>query len=68
MHFLCDARGLIPRPETEILVERALTYLKNNPTAHVLDLGTGSGCIGVVLATEFPAATVTASDVSESAL
>lgn len=68
LDFLCDARGLIPRPETEILVERALDVLKNSPRAHVLDLGTGSGCIAVVLATEFPEASITASDVSEDAL
>ena len=68
LDFLCDARGLIPRPETEILVERAIDVLKDSPQAHVLDLGTGSGCIAVVLAKMYPMATITASDVSEEAL
>jgi release factor glutamine methyltransferase len=68
LKFLCDARSLIPRPETEILVEHTLKVLRKHPTAHVLDLGTGSGCIAVVLATEAPAAHVTASDVSPEAL
>lgn len=68
LEFLCDARGLIPRPETEILVERAIDVLKNTPQAHVLDLGTGSGCIAVVLAKEYPMATIIASDVSPEAL
>ncbi len=57
---------LIPRPETEELVE---LMLKEIPTdAHVLDIGTGSGCIAVTLSKELPLAEVTAWDVSDEAL
>jgi release factor glutamine methyltransferase len=57
---------LIPRPETETLVEAALSYLM--PHASCLDLGTGSGAIAVSLACERADATVTATDLSEYAL
>jgi release factor glutamine methyltransferase len=60
---------LIPRPETEILVERAIGLLRKTaePPA-VLDLGTGSGCIAVSLAKHLPQARIAASDISEAAL
>lgn len=64
---------LIPRPETEQLVELAAKYLaprnagQAQPT-RVLDFGTGSGCVAVVLAKQFPAAEIHASDISEAAL
>ena len=57
---------LIPRPETETLVEAALERIA--PDARVLDLGTGSGAIAVTLACERPQARMTASDVSAEAL
>lgn len=57
---------LIPRPETELLVELALERLP--PDAHVLDLGTGSGAIAIAIAHIRPDATVTALDFSEAAL
>jgi release factor glutamine methyltransferase len=57
---------LIPRPETETLVEAALSHLA--PGASCLDLGTGSGAIAVTLACERPDARVTATDVSPGAL
>lgn len=59
---------LIPRPETELLVERALQYI---PTAHcstVADLGTGSGAIALAIAHERPRAEVIATDISPDAL
>jgi len=59
---------LIPRPETELLVEAALERLPKDLPAQVLDLGTGSGCIAVTLALERPDCTVTAVDISVSAL
>lgn len=57
---------LIPRPETEELVERMLKLV--SPTARILDVGTGSGCIAVSLSCELPEADVRAWDVSDEAL
>jgi len=64
--FEVDAAVLIPRPETELLVELALERLP--PRGRVLDMGTGSGAIAVALAHTRPDALVTALDVSEAAL
>lgn len=66
--FLVDARVLIPRPETELLVERALALLAETPAPRIADIGTGSGCIAITLAAERPDALVIATDVSEGAL
>lgn len=64
--FLCDSRGLIPRPETEELVE---LVLKMSPEARTfLDVGTGSGVIALSLAMARPMAKVTACDISKAAL
>lgn len=62
-----DRRALIPRPETEYLIEQVLDRVTLPPAA-ILDLGTGSGAIALVLATKWPAATVTAVDQSADAL
>jgi release factor glutamine methyltransferase len=59
---------LIPRPETELLVEQALLHLPPGQPLRVLDLGTGSGCVAVTLALERPHAIVTAADRSPAAL
>jgi release factor glutamine methyltransferase len=60
---------LIPRPETELLVERALQKMEEDPRLTVvLDLGTGSGCIALSVAQENPRAEVYASDISGDAL
>jgi release factor glutamine methyltransferase len=59
---------LIPRPETELLVETALTWMKGKSAARIADVGTGSGCIAVSLALEHPGACITAVDISHSAL
>lgn len=59
---------LIPRPETELLVERALAHLDDHTNAQVADLGTGSGAIAAALASERPDWQITASDRSAAAL
>lgn len=59
---------LIPRPDTELLVERALAALPPDQPVDILDLGTGSGCIAITLALECPNAHVTAVDRSPAAL
>lgn len=59
---------LIPRPETEHLVQEAIGWLNDRHGAQVVDVGTGSGCIAITLALESPHVIVTATDVSEAAL
>ncbi len=59
---------LIPRPETELLVELGIAKLKGVDHPKILELGTGSGCIAVSLALELPDAAVTAIDISKNAL
>jgi release factor glutamine methyltransferase len=60
---------LIPRPETELLVERAIAWLQAHPDfRHVADVGTGSGCIGIALAVNIPDLHVMGSDISSAAL
>ena len=64
--FIVNPLVLIPRPETEYLVEAALA-LTHKPS-HLLDIGTGSGILAITLALELPHATVTATDISAPAL
>jgi release factor glutamine methyltransferase len=60
---------LIPRPETELLVERAIGWLHEHPDFHhAADIGTGSGCIGIALAAAIPNLQVMGSDISPAAL
>ncbi len=59
---------LIPRPETELLVEIGLAELSHQPQGIVLDVGTGTGCIAVSVAASAPQVTVLATDVSTAAL
>jgi release factor glutamine methyltransferase len=63
-----DARALVPRPETEVVVERCLALLRDQPEPRVLDLGTGTGAIGLAIADEHPGARVTGVDDSPAAL
>ena len=65
--FLCDARALIPRPETEELAEMILKLLTAGPL-DILDMGCGSGVLGLTLAAESPESHVTLADISEEAL
>ena len=59
---------LIPRPETELLVEACLPILAQQQQAKILDLGTGSGCIALALAKEFPSAQIIACDISATCI
>ena len=63
-----DRRALIPRPETEIVVERALEHIRDRSEPDVLDVGTGTGAIALAIADEHEGARVTAIDVSLDAL
>lgn len=67
--FFVDENVLIPRPETEELVDWVLqTYPDKNYPLHILDIGTGSGCIAISLAKFLPKSVVTAIDVSPKAI
>jgi release factor glutamine methyltransferase len=76
LKFMVDKRVLIPRPETELLVEAVVERLKAADGAlggralpvRIVDVGTGSGCIAIALAKELPNAEITALDVSKDAL
>ena len=65
--FLCDKRAMIPRPETEQLVEVLKSKIRN-PKSEIMDVGTGSGVIALCLAAEFPGAQILAVDISNDAL
>ena len=65
--FLCDKRAMVPRPETEELVEIVESKIENRQSK-ILDVGTGSGVIALSLAAKFPEAEVRGVDISEDAL
>lgn len=68
--FHVDRRVLVPRPETELLAELAIAWLRERsaPGSRVLDLCCGSGCVGISIAAEVAGAAVVATDISRSAL
>jgi release factor glutamine methyltransferase len=70
LNFIVTRDVLIPRPETELLVELALTWCKEHPRDRytLLDIGTGSGCIAVTVAKRQPTAQAVATDISSAAL
>lgn len=68
MEFLVNPFVLIPRPETELLVETAIELTKKHGYLSIVDVGTGSGCIAVSLAKYLPQTTIWAIDLSEQAL
>jgi release factor glutamine methyltransferase len=69
LKFIVTPAVLIPRPETELLVEEALDWLRDHPSRRrAADVGTGSGCIAISLANHIPDLVVTATDSSAQAL
>ncbi|MEI9933811.1 MAG: methyltransferase [Ferruginibacter sp.] len=69
MKFKVDEHVLIPRPETEELVELVIAnYRSKNPSSTIIDIGTGSGCIVVALKKNISSAMVSAIDISKGAL
>jgi release factor glutamine methyltransferase len=69
LEFRCDERALIPRPETELLVEFALQVLSKKPqNSKLADLGTGTGCIAIAIAQHCAHVDISATDASSGAL
>lgn len=69
LDFEVNENVLIPRPETELLVEKAIAFLKNNPDKrNVIDVGTGSGIIPISITKHIPDAKIIATDISPKAL
>jgi len=68
LDFYVDSRVLIPRPESELLVETALNLAPNHPLSTIAEIGTGSGAIAISLAINLPQVKIYATDISAAAL
>jgi len=68
LDFYVDPSVLIPRPESELLVEKAISLAQNHRLLTIAEIGTGSGAIAITLALELPGARIYATDISASAL
>ena len=68
LEIACDARALVPRSETETIVDLALDRLRETPKARVHEVGTGTACIALSLRHEMASLRVTGSDISSDAL
>jgi release factor glutamine methyltransferase len=68
LDFYVDSRVLIPRPESELLVETALALAQNRPLSTIAEIGTGSGAIAISLAINLPQVKIYATDISATAL
>jgi release factor glutamine methyltransferase len=68
LDFYVDNRVLIPRPDTETLVEKAFDYAVKHPGCTIADIGTGCGAIAIALAVELPRSVIYATDISAQAL
>ncbi len=73
LNFMVDSRVLIPRPETELLVEQAIALFQTTPEQdrhhiNILDIGTGSGALAVTLAKEIKSSRIWATDISPEAI
>jgi release factor glutamine methyltransferase len=68
LEFAVTPDVLIPRPETELVVEAVCEFGASRTIRRIVDVGTGSGCLAVALAHEFPAARIVATDISPAAL
>jgi release factor glutamine methyltransferase len=68
LQMLVTPDVLIPRPETELVVEAALEIVPAGSPATIADIGTGSGCLAIAVALERPAATIVATDISKAAV
>jgi release factor glutamine methyltransferase len=66
--FLCDKRAMVPRPETEELVELLIAECGLRNAERIIDIGTGSGVIAISLAMKFPGTKIYAVDISDDAL
>ena len=68
LNFIINKNVLVPRPDSEVLIEQALEYLKNKKSLNILDIGTGSGCLIISVAKNAENNNFYASDISTKAL